>query len=1213
MNYRRHILSTLLIMAVLAWAMPAVADPPVDGTDSRSSPLTLVENQAIYAPNQAVVGFAQRSYGEALLSTGLVDRMIASLDQTSVFLYRLAEGENPEDASEALAQMTGATFAHPNYLLNELHPVQGSLAFSDQIFSGNYGDQPAARLLNLPVAHQVVTGDATVVAVIDGGIDFDHPGLDGQAASGYDFVDDDDYALDEPGGTVSGHGTFVAGVTHLVAPDAEIRAYRIMNAEGQGDGFSLAQAIERATLDECDVINVSVVLTHQHLAVQAAIEQAVARGSAVVAAAGNDATSDPIYPAAEADAISVAAIDTDLKATEFTNYGEYVDLCAPGLEVYSPYRDPYFAWWSGTSFSTPFVSGQLALLRERFRDANVAGLREIVTSTAQNLDDLNPHLPGGLGVGCINLTVALYDNCCEMVGDLDGNGITFDMADGAAMDTAFAAGNEDYLGACLGNADLTGDCRIDPYDLNLMHLAIIGDTMPYLDCSQCINYLFLPGLPGGDDCCNQVGDVNGNGIAFELGDAELLEIALNTGDADYLDPCIGNADITGDCLVDVNDLTLMVRVIVGDTMPPLECTACYSWTLVPGIPESDTAWVSPYNQAFEIPAGIDSTTPGSVYVGSTGDPRSYSVDILGEHVVTLSAAQGMTNDKFEFDVVATASMDSGLYVDTLVFDIEGIGNSPRISIVYLALGCCGGHATAHVYPYAQAFGAPPNTPHTQTGSVLVTSTNAPANFTVEVWGSDFTQLLTNTGTTNDSLSFHVTTGSGLEPGVYIDTLAFYVDGTSASPNLALLFLEVAVHDGLDSAIVHTFPGEFYALEGASLTQTGNIVVTATGLPKNFTIGYHDEPEFLHLLGSGGMTGEPTAFEVTGTAEMPPGVYIDTVIAHVDSVTNSPVLTPIYLYIDSAGSGGVGDSAWVYSWPGSFFDAPAGEDCSQPGSLAIGAVGFPKTFTVSHLNPGGFVHLHTTEGLTNASVTFDIVSTADMTPGIYVDSLIVEIVDVTNSPVLHTIFLNIESDTLVGGEDSLTVWPMVLTFQAEFGSADSLGAYIHIHSSNEPADYTAYAIGGPSSFISVPDSLGTTPDSLLILVTPEGWNPGHCTDTIVVAVDGISETEAVVVALEIVGSGYSSEKTLGLSNHPNPFNPSTEVVYTLPVDADVTLKIYNILGREVITLVEGIKTAGEHRIRWDGTAESGREVASGIYLYRLQADAASTTKKMILLR
>ena len=1213
MNYQRHILLTLLVMAGLAWAMPAVADPPGGQSNITNTSVIEVESPMTYAPDQVVVGFDERSYGEILLSSGLVDQMVASLDQSGIFLYQLVEGENPEDAADALAQMTGATFAHPNYLLNELHPVQGSLAFSDQIFSGDFDDQPAAQMLNLSIAHKVVTGDATVVAVIDGGIDFDHPGLDGQATSGYDFVDDDDYSLDEPGGAISGHGTFVAGIAHLVAPDADVRAYRVMNADGQGDGFSLARAIERASLDGCDVINVSLVLMDRHLAVQAAIDQAVARGSAVVAAVGNDATGDPIYPAAEVDAISVAAIDTDLKATEFTNYGEYVDVCAPGLEVYSAYQDPYFAWWSGTSFSTAFVSGQMALLRERFPDADVAELRETVTSTAQNLDDLNSHLPGGLGAGCINLTVALLDNCCEMVGDLNGNGIPFDMADGAAMDAAFTTGNADDLGACRGNADLTGDCRIDPYDLNLMHLAIVGDTMPYLDCSQCTNYLFEPGSPGGNDCCDQVGDLNGNGIAFELGDAELLELALNTGDAAYLDPCIGNADVTGDCLVDAADLTFMVRVIVGDTIPPPECAACYSWTLVPGIPRPDTAWVTPRYQAVEVPAGIDSTTPGSVYVGSTGYPRPYSVDILGDHVVTLSATEGMTNDDFAFEVTVTPSMDTGLYVDTLVFDIEEVGNSPRIAVVYLALGCCTGHATAHVYPYAQAFGAPPNTPHTQTGSVLVTSTNAPANFTVEVWGSDFTQLPTTTGTTNDTLSFQVTTGTGLEVGVYIDTLAFYIDGTSASPDLALLFLEVAVHEGPDSAIVHTFPGEFFAPEGAEIAFTGNIVVTATGLPKKFTIGYLDDPEFLNLLGSGGMTGEPTAFEIINSGLLAPGVYVDTVIAEVDSCSNSPVLTPIYLYIDSTGGGAVGDLAWVHALPGSFFVAPAEEDYSQPGSLVIGADGSPKAFTVSHLNPGGFVHLHTTEGLTNDAVMFDVVSTAGMVPGIYVDSLIVAVVDVTNSPLLYTIFLNTESDTVTNGDNSLTVWPTELTFQAEFGSTDTLSAYIHIHSSNEPADYTAYAIGGSSSFISVPDSLGTTPDSLLILVISEGWNPGFATDTVVVAVDGIGEIESVVVALEIVSSGSNVVQALGLSNYPNPFNPSTEVIYTLPANAAVTLKVYNIIGREVNTLVEGVKPAGEHRIVWDGTDDSGVKVASGIYLYRLQAGATSLTKKMVLLR
>ncbi len=1423
MNYRRHILLTLLAVVVLAGVAPVQADPPVDSPDINSRPETKLDGPIPFARDQVVVGFDEREEGETALSSGLVHQMVASLDRTGIYLFQLAEGVNPIDAAEELIESGGATFAHPNYLLDELHPVQGSLAFPDQASSGDFDDQPAAQVLGLPAVHQVVTGNATVIAIIDGGIEFDHPGLDGQAYSGYDFIDNDDYAQDEPGGTASGHGTFVAGIAHLVAPNADLVAYRVMNANGQGDGFSLAQAIERASLEGCDVINISLVLTHQHLAVQAAIEQAVARGTAVVAAAGNDPTGDPVYPAAENGAISVAAIDTDFKATDFTNYGDYVDLCAPGFEVYSAYQDPYYAWWSGTSFATPFVAGQMSLLRERFAEAGVDQLREILTSSAQNVDDLNPHRAGGLGAGCIRPRMSLYDNCCDMPGDLDGDGIPFDMTDGAAMDTVFATGNPDYLGDCLGNGDLNGDCRIAADDLDLMHQAIIGDTMPYLDCAPCLSYTLDFYLPNEVNCCDDLGDLDGNGIAYELEDAAYLEYMLTNGDMGIRALCLGNADVTGDCRVDHEDLTYMIKVYAGNESPIPECGDCDTWVLIPGIPRpdtawvtpynqafeipagmdsvaqgsvyvgsfgvpkaysvevkgdqvvtlltstgmtngdfnfevnvtptmdsglyvdtlvfdidgvsnsprisivylalgccggyataqiypyaqafyappnmphtqmgsvlvssanapadyrvevwgseftqllnttgttndsltfeittgsglepgvyfdtlafyidgtsaspdlallflevtgggtTDTAWVTPYNQAFEVPAGIDSTSPGSVYVGSSGDPLPYSVEVKGDQVVTLLNSTGMTNSDFTFEVAVTPTMDSGLYIDTLVFDIEGARNSSRISIVYLALGCCGGYATAQIYPYAQAFGAPPKTPHTQMGSVTVTSANAPADYRVEVWGSDFTQLLNPTGTTNDSLTFEITTGSGLEPGVYFDTLAFYIDGTTASPDLALLFLEVAVYDGLDSAIVHTSPGEFFMPEGESQTQTGNIVVTATGLPKNFTINYLDDPEFLTLMGNGGMTGEPTAFEVTSSAEMAPGVYVDSVISHVDSCGNSPVVTPIYLYIDSTGSGVVGDSAWVYALPGSFFNAPAGEDHSQPGSLVVGARGESKAFTIMHLNPGGFVHLERTDGFTNDSVAFDIISAAGMAPGVYVDSLIIDVEDVMNSPLLHTIYLNVAVDTLSGGDGSATVVPNALTFEATTGSTDTLSAYLGIHSSNQPATYTVYSIGGETSFISVPDSLGTTPDSVLIWIVPEGWHAGVYTDTIIVAVDGIIEQPRVVVTLEIGEAAAQVESLLNLANYPNPFNPSTEIVYSLPSEATVTLTVYNVLGREVITLLEDYMPAGEHRITWDGTNDSGVRVASGIYLYRLQAGAIATTKKMILLR
>jgi photosystem II stability/assembly factor-like uncharacterized protein len=85
------------------------------------------------------------------------------------------------------------------------------------------------------------------------------------------------------------------------------------------------------------------------------------------------------------------------------------------------------------------------------------------------------------------------------------------------------------------------------------------------------------------------------------------------------------------------------------------------------------------------------------------------------------------------------------------------------------------------------------------------------------------------------------------------------------------------------------------------------------------------------------------------------------------------------------------------------------------------------------------------------------------------------------------------------------------------------------------------------------------------------------------------------------------------NHPNPFNPETEIVFGLPKASLVTLKIYNILGQEVTTLVEKNMPAGEYRIVWNGTDRSGRAVSSGVYFYRMQAGDFVQTKRMLLIK
>jgi flagellar hook assembly protein FlgD len=87
----------------------------------------------------------------------------------------------------------------------------------------------------------------------------------------------------------------------------------------------------------------------------------------------------------------------------------------------------------------------------------------------------------------------------------------------------------------------------------------------------------------------------------------------------------------------------------------------------------------------------------------------------------------------------------------------------------------------------------------------------------------------------------------------------------------------------------------------------------------------------------------------------------------------------------------------------------------------------------------------------------------------------------------------------------------------------------------------------------------------------------------------------------------------MQNYPNPFNPTTQIEFSLPKESIVTIKIYNILGKEIKTLVNGEKTAGEHTITWNGMNDNGIQVASGTYLYRINTGNFSQVKKMIFLK
>lgn len=85
------------------------------------------------------------------------------------------------------------------------------------------------------------------------------------------------------------------------------------------------------------------------------------------------------------------------------------------------------------------------------------------------------------------------------------------------------------------------------------------------------------------------------------------------------------------------------------------------------------------------------------------------------------------------------------------------------------------------------------------------------------------------------------------------------------------------------------------------------------------------------------------------------------------------------------------------------------------------------------------------------------------------------------------------------------------------------------------------------------------------------------------------------------------------NIPNPFNPETSISYSIPVEGRVTMKIFDVLGKEITVLVDGLESAGYHRVIWNSRDSDGNRVPSGVYIYRLTSGSHVEQKKMILIK
>jgi len=285
------------------------------------------------------------------------------------------------------------------------------------------------ELVGVPNFWKYTKGRGIKVAVLDTGIAYKHPDLEGAILDMKDFTNSRSGASD-----MNGHGTHCAGIIVArdnstgivgVAPEAELLIGKVLDDNGSGSEEMVASGIEWAIESGADIISMSLGSPYPSKRIQKAIKIAIDNNLFVICAAGNSGpfldTVD--YPGAFEETIAVGSIDRRKKISNFSSRGKEVDVVAPGDEILSTYPPRGLAKLSGTSMAAPFVAGISALILSKHRNYNgktpINNQKDLEQHLRKSTLDLGPFgFDMSYGYGLISTEKLLninYSECLEFM------------------------------------------------------------------------------------------------------------------------------------------------------------------------------------------------------------------------------------------------------------------------------------------------------------------------------------------------------------------------------------------------------------------------------------------------------------------------------------------------------------------------------------------------------------------------------------------------------------------------------------------------------------------------------------------------------------------------------------------------------------------------------------------------------------------------------
>ena len=270
----------------------------------------------------------------------------------------------------------------------EIRPAW-SQQFTKAAIQGLVADGPLAGITR-EWAWGGSTGKGVRVAIVDSGVEHDHPALGNSVRGGvlveYDVRTDDNYRIkpDDKPSDLAGHGTACAGIIHSIAPDAEIYSVRVLGRNMGGRAIQFAAGLDWAIENDMQVINLSLSTSLEEYfgLFHDLADQAYFKNSVLVSAVNN--ISGPSYPSQYSSVISVAANEENDPFTYYYNPNPPVEFGAPGIDVEVAWNRKQYITATGNSFAAPHIAGITALIRSKHPQLTPFQVKTVLVAGASN-------------------------------------------------------------------------------------------------------------------------------------------------------------------------------------------------------------------------------------------------------------------------------------------------------------------------------------------------------------------------------------------------------------------------------------------------------------------------------------------------------------------------------------------------------------------------------------------------------------------------------------------------------------------------------------------------------------------------------------------------------------------------------------------------------------------------------------------------------------